>query len=276
MKKTLSSKRRWKTRNGDQNQRIRQQQWLWCYTALGGEKMKRFFKLLELSEDLCSHADRPLFQKKQCYTIDALAAIFAIFTIVYKTFTKLIQYFHNTFTILLEYLSLFKYLKIFQNNSKHLKIVQNIIELKTLLTLLTLLKQSWIMNNASASKKYLPSMLSFMSMSLPLGSVAVCMSSPLLSSSAILPTFTSETNKVIVIGSARFFSSVTILGNKKEICDAFVACLHQHRLHWHRLHGTQLHNYKSPLHRHKLVRKALLCLRWNDFQGDWCAKQNNV
>ena len=41
-------------------------------------------------------------EKNGIYTIDALGAIFAIFTIV-DTFTKHLQYFYNTFTILLQY-----------------------------------------------------------------------------------------------------------------------------------------------------------------------------
>ena len=43
----------------------------------------------------------PSFKKntKNWYTIDALGAIFAIFTIL-DTFTKLLQYYYNTITIL--------------------------------------------------------------------------------------------------------------------------------------------------------------------------------
>ena len=39
---------------------------------------------------------------KNWYTIDALGAIFAIFTIL-DTFTILLQYFYNTFTKILQY-----------------------------------------------------------------------------------------------------------------------------------------------------------------------------
>ena len=94
-----------KWKNGDQNQRIRQQQWLWCYTALGGGKWKGFLNFWNCLK-ICAVMPRNHCSKKntrRCYTIDALAAIFAIFTILYKTFTKLVQYFYNTFRILVTF-----------------------------------------------------------------------------------------------------------------------------------------------------------------------------